>query len=142
MNMTNNDGKPPEEFYERKLQRGQEFTPLFYNLLVNSVGPDLTIPEVSGQHGTGIGKGKLQGSQEHPTLFGQSQLTDNLGPVYATPTFPWKNGHGQGMGTSFPEHGKSQNIGSGQWQQWGSHPWPIAYIPCYMYYPFGYRYNN
>lgn len=131
----------------------QGVSPAFYNQLVNSVGPDLTIPTstTAGQH-KGI---QQQGSQEHPALYGQNQLKDGFGPIYAIPTFPWQPGHGQHQQNddfgpvyatpSFPwqpvggqwQLGHGQHSGSGHWYPWGIHPQTA--MPCCPCHQVGYR---
>lgn len=71
------------------------------------MGPNLSIP---GQHGNVQDKGNYQGQQQanQPALFGKSQLKNDLGPVYAVP--------------SFPQH----NTGNGHWQQQDTHPAPYG----------------
>ena len=109
---------------------------LFPNQLINAVGPDLSIP---GQYDTGQNTGSYQGQQldTHPALFGQNQLEDGLGPVYAMPSFPSPPGHGPGMGGDQWHHSYEHGMGAPQWQQWCSHP--PAMIPFFMYPPFGHR---
>lgn len=142
MGVANNDGKLLGEYHD---QRGQEFTTSFYDQLLNSVGPDLTIPTGSGQHG-GIGNdhGLQQGSHEHPALFGQSQLRDGFGPIYAVPTFPGPHGDGQsqpigsqGPINASPFFAGQPNMGSGHWHQCGIRF--QAMMPWCMCYPVGYR---
>lgn len=168
--MANNDGKLPRVYREQKQQgedkdqgsttanqediRGQQqgrkaSPPSFVSEPINAVGPDLTIP---GQHGSGQGMGNYQGHPQgnHPALFGENQLKNDLGPVYAIPSFPWHHGQSQGIGTeNNPWHhsheqgspwnsGNNQGIGSSQWQQWFIYP--QAMMPYYMYCPIGHRY--
>lgn len=144
--MANHDGKSPSEYHGRD---EEEFTSSFYDQIVNSVGPDLTIPTGSGQRGSrGIGHGQQQGSQEHPALFGQSQFRDGFGPVYAVPSFPGPHGDGQNqpIGSRGPiyanpffsgQHGHGPSMESGHRHQCGIRL--QAMIPCCMCYPVGYQ---
>lgn len=94
------------------------------------------IPILQGDQKESLGQ--QQGGQEHPTLFGQNQLQGGFGPVYAIPSFPWQDGHSQGLGNSQWQDGYGQGLGSEPSQQWGSHPQAI--MPYCMWYPVGYRY--
>lgn len=54
------------------------------NQIINSVGPDLSIRFEPKQ--SEIKYNNL----EQPALYGQSQVVDDLGPIYAIPTYPWQ----------------------------------------------------
>lgn len=69
--------------------------------------------------------GQQRENRVFPTLFGQSQIKNGFGPVYAIPSIPW-------------QHDNGQNVGSNYWQQWGGHPHVVMH--CGKYYPVGYRY--
>lgn len=75
------------------------------------VGPDFSIPYGSAEHG------QSSMYDEHPALFGQDQFMDNMGTVYATPSFPW-------------HQGDSYGAGGGQWQPYGQYP--QMPMPCCM----------
>lgn len=120
----------------------QASQPSYVSHLINAVGPDFTI---LGQHGGGQSMGSYQGQMQgnHPALFGQNQLKDDFGPVYAIPPFPSHYSHNQGTGSSPWHHNQGQGMGDDQWQQWDSHhqatiPY-CCYYPYYMYTPFGHR---
>src|SRR5690625_2699594 len=143
MNMRNtNDGKLPMEHrgqeqigdgenQESKQKRNKEQQPRGQGpSFLYDVGPDLTIPQIEdGSHKKGIHM-KQQGGEE-PTLFGQSQFKNNLGPVYAIPSVPWQH-----EGDLDSQHGHGQGQENNQWQQWASHP--QAYMPCCGCFRIGY----
>lgn len=76
------------------------------------VGPDFSIPYGSAEHGQ-------SSMYEHPALFGQDQFRDNMGPVYAVPSFPWQQGGGHGAG-------------GGQWPPYGHYPQMPMQMPMQM----------
>ncbi|WP_156484827.1 hypothetical protein [Bhargavaea cecembensis] len=107
------------------------------------VGPDNSIPYESGR----FERGQSSMYEEQPGLFGENQLRDHMGPVYAVPPFPqhgpgseesgwqqqWSDEHpalyNQGhMGPvyavpHFPwQQGDSYGAGSGQGHQYGHYP--------------------
>jgi hypothetical protein len=82
-------------------QGGPKFMPMFDTQPINGIGPNFNILTATEEHNSN--SGQVQG-QEHPALFGQNQLKDGLGPVYAVPSFPKKHTHGNG-GEQWPQQG-------------------------------------
>lgn len=67
--------------------------------LINSVGPDFSIPfQHTGSHNMG---GSHIQQFNAPDLFGEDQFKDGFGPVYAIPTYPW---HDSQDGGNNPTH--------------------------------------
>ncbi|EMR06586.1 hypothetical protein C772_01481 [Bhargavaea cecembensis DSE10] len=77
------------------------------------VGPDLSIPYMDGP----FEHDQDSMYEEQPALFVQDQFMDNMGPVYAVPSFSW-------------QQGDSYGAGGGQWQPYGQYP--QMPMPCCM----------
>lgn len=85
--MTNHDAELNMEYHHGGQQQAKYEPSSFSNQFINTVGPDLSIP---GQCDGGQSADGYQGWKEdtHPPLYGQDQLHDGFGPVYATPSYP------------------------------------------------------
>ncbi|MCC3358213.1 hypothetical protein [Bacillus sp. REN16] len=59
---------------------------------------------------------------EFPTLFGQNQLKNGFGPVYAIPSFPWKNGSGTGQSDAPTPKGLANQGGQSEERNIGQIP--------------------
>lgn len=101
---------------------GGGYTPV--NQLVSPVGPQFMVPFTSVD--------SRFGDQEPIHMFGQSQFHDNLGPVYALPTYPWPHGQHPHAANPPSHQGSYPHTGNGQWQHSGIHPSPMM-VPVYYY---------
>lgn len=95
--MTNHDAELNIGYHHGGQQQAEYEPSSFSNQFINTVGPDLSIP---GQYDSGQSAGAYKEWQQNtqPPLYGQDQLHDGLGPVYATPSFPSPQSAGQGAG--------------------------------------------
>lgn len=129
INMKMDYEKSSEETANRNTDKAGGFVPL--NQIVSPVGPQMTVPFTSVES-----TGQQAGNEEHLQLFGQNQFHDNLGPVYAIPTYPSHQGNVQSSQTGYghmpanqpPQYGYNPVQGHHQWQQPGSQP--QSYMPC------------
>lgn len=68
--------------------------------------------------------------ESHPPLYGQAQLKNGFGPVYATPPVPWEKGF-EGAQHIAP----IQNGGTNQWRQDGGHNYQDYHSQQYFGHP-------
>lgn len=94
MSMTQFESTSSNERYETVSHASDGYTSL--DQLVSPVGPQFTLPLTSVDS-----QKQSAGDAEPIHWFGENQFHDNLGPVYAVPTYPAQ--HGGGVGTGHPQ---------------------------------------
>jgi hypothetical protein len=108
-----------------------------------TVGPDFTIPGQQREYfNTESSSDYQQGS--HPGLFGENQFKGGFGPVYAVPSYPWKQGQIPHTGTNPAHQNHEQMMGGGHWQQVGGsqHAMPVYYMYPYCLCPSPYMHRQ
>ncbi|RKD24547.1 hypothetical protein BEP19_09200 [Ammoniphilus oxalaticus] len=85
---------------DENAREGMVFPAQCSNDFINAVGPDLSIPG-EDSHAQMMESYDGQPLGNHPTLFGQQQLKNDLGPVYAIPAYPWYYNYNQGSGNHY-----------------------------------------